>query len=135
MQIRITGQQVSGEDLDRAMKAPASELPKLTDKEQNAAAIMEVPPERWARYQLAGKYSEERLRKTAERMAATIERELAKVLPDAKAEFFQYEVGQEPHRLILIQNGKMTSVDIPSDDDSDKALAEICRATAITLKA
>lgn len=135
MQIHITGQQISGEDLDRAMKAPASELPKLTDKQEKAAAVMEVPPDRWARYQLAGKYSEERLRKTAERMVATVERTLAKALPEAKAEFFQYEVGPEPHRLMVIYNGKTTWVDIPSDDDSDDALVKICEGTAIMLKA
>ena len=135
MEIYITGQQMSGEDMDRAMKAPASELPKLTDKKEKAAAVMQVPPDRWARYQLAGQYSKERLRKTAERMAATIERELVKVAPEAKAEFLQYEVGPEPHRLMLIHDGKTTWVDIPSDDDSDEALVEICKGTAIMLKA
>lgn len=135
MEIYVTGQQMSGEDFDRAMKAPASELPKLTDKQEKAAAVMQVPPYRWARYQLAGQYSKERLKKTAERMAATIVRELAKVVPEAKPEFFQYEVGPEPHRLMVIHDAKTTWVDTPSDDDSDDALVEICRATAIMLKA
>jgi hypothetical protein len=85
MEIYVTGQQMSGEDMDKAMKAPASELPKLTDQQAKAADAMQVPHERWARYQLAGQYSKERLKKTAERMAATIERELAKALPNAKA--------------------------------------------------
>ena len=135
MKIRTTGWQTSGEDAARARKAPEAELPKLTAERQNAARGFDVTDEQYARVLLAGLYSEERLKTIAERMAATIERAFAKMLPEARAEFFQYEVGLEPHRLMLIHDGKTTWVDIPSDDDSDEALVKICEATAITLKA
>ena len=135
MQIHITGQQISGDDMDRAMSVPVSELPTLTEKQEKAAARMDVSPEKWARFMLAGKYSEARLKETAQRMAATVERELRRLVPNAEAEFFQYEVGSEPHRLMLRYKAKTFWVDIPSTDDSDEALVQVCRATAIMLEA
>ena len=60
-------------------------------------------------------------------------RELPKLLPGAEPEFFQYEVGSEPHRLMVNYKDQNVWVDIPSDDDSDESMLEICKATAITL--
>lgn len=132
MKTRITGWQMSGEDAERARKASELELPKLNAEQQKVARGFDVTDEQYARVLLAGLYSEERLKTIAERMAATIERELPKAIPEAEPELFQYEVGPEPHLLLLRYNGKPFTVQI--DDDSDEALVEVCKATAIMLK-
>jgi hypothetical protein len=133
MDIHVTGWQISGEDVARAIAAPADQVPKLTTEQEKAAKGFEVSHDKYARFMLAGKYSAERMKITAERIAGTIERELSKLLPDAEPAYFQYEVGPEPHRLMVKYKDQNVWVDIPSEDDSDGALIEICKATAITL--
>lgn len=133
MKIYITGWQVSGEDVARANAVPEGQLPKLTAEQAKAAKGFEVSNEKYARILLSGIYSRDRLMKTAERMTGIVGRELPKLLPGAEPEFFQYEVGSEPHRLMVKYKGQDVWVDIPSDDDSDEAMLEICKATAITL--
>ena|ERR1035437_6054621 len=134
MEIYITGWQVSGEEAERAQKAPASELPKLTPEQEKVAKGFEVSTEKYARIQLSGIYSSERLKATANRMAETLRSELKKALPEAEVEFFQYEVGSEPHRVLVRHKGKGHSFNSSSTDDSDDAMRVLAGGIAAKLR-
>jgi hypothetical protein len=134
MEIYITGWQISGEDAERAQKVPISELPTLTPVQEKVAKGFEVSSEKYARILLSGIYSSERLRTSASRMAETLQSELKNLLPEAETTFFQYEVGVEPHRVLVRYEGKDHRFDSPSTDDSDDAMRILARGIASKLK-
>jgi hypothetical protein len=93
-------------------QGPFTDLPELSES-QKAASLTEEPPEESARVNLACMYSMEWLKKKAERIASIVEIELARMMPHARLELFQYQVGGQPHGLrcdIKVRSGRLSAV-------------------------
>ena len=119
MEIVITGTRMSVEEGHRAKKAPASELPRLTDEQREVAKGFGMSDEQYARMVLAQQYGAERLRKSADTIAGIIENELPKLVPGVELLTFIYGLGFEPSRILLRHQGKVHTFKFPADDDSE----------------
>jgi len=60
-QVVVQGSSISPEDWLRAMRAPKSELPELTEEQKNAARGFKISMEEYARGELARLYGKERM--------------------------------------------------------------------------
>ncbi len=130
MEIVITGTRMFAEEVHRAKEAPASDLPTLTTEQKAVAKCFEISDERYARMELAARYGKERLRKAADAMARIIESELSKLVPGAELRTLVYEVGLEPHRILVGYKGKDLTFTFPPDDESEDYLRKLSKQIA-----
>ena len=79
-QVRVSGPSgTSSGEWARALNAPASELPELTEADRNLARRLGAKPEQLARMRLASEYAEQRLRDRAAEFGLVVQKVLAGV--------------------------------------------------------
>ena len=81
-EVVISGVTVSPDAWKRALEAPAGELPKLTEDQEEAARRFKIGNEEYARGVLAGIYGEAVQRQRGERLGKVVTRLLAKLGAD-----------------------------------------------------
>lgn len=72
-EVFLSGTSISSEAWSRAINAPESELPKLSEAERDLARKMQIEPKEYARGALAEEYSVEELKKRGEILGRKIE--------------------------------------------------------------
>lgn len=124
----ISGTTSSAEDWKKAMSAPESELPELSEQQKEVARKMGIDEKEYARGVLVGKYGEVRERERGEKLGKYIE----EILHGLASSYYQLEAlvreGTKGRWIARILTPKqVANVAIPSelaDDVVDSAASQ-----------
>ena len=137
-EVLIQSNTIPPEEWFRAMSAPKSELPELSQEQREAVRKLDISEEEYARTELARRYGREGLRRRGERFGAIIQRLLQELGGRGRVIALVYEGGKSRWVVRIELPSGLRNLAIPEelvDDVLDSELYESIQAVKQKLRA